>query len=309
MVTNRYVHTSNMGTPAVSYAGSAVGTANRQFLHTNQQGSVIAITNNGGATNHINNYDAYGVPGSNNQGRFAYTGQLYLAELGLYHYRARTYSPKLGRFLQTDPVGYADQMNLYVYVGNDPINFTDPTGLYSRGNDWSDEEWAEFESHRDQITNDFSNAASALRNLADELAAGGDLSAAAQAVQSVVSDVMETEPSADNLKTIAGNFSKAASAMNDSSYVAHRGSFSGDQYGEAPMGGKSITIDPTALFTPHSYRNGVSHEVLHNMGYDDLVHVGLGTAYVGTIYFNRLSPSRRHKNVDHLVRLQNRVSR
>jgi hypothetical protein len=37
--------------------------------------------------------------------------------------------PALGRFLQTDPVGYADDMNMYVYVGNNPINWTDSTGL------------------------------------------------------------------------------------------------------------------------------------------------------------------------------------
>lgn len=51
----------------------------------------------------------------------------------LYHYKARAYSPALGRFLQTDPAGYDDGLNWYAYVGNDPLNRSDPTGLEQRG--------------------------------------------------------------------------------------------------------------------------------------------------------------------------------
>ncbi|WP_434112804.1 RHS repeat-associated core domain-containing protein [Paraburkholderia caffeinilytica] len=125
---HRYVFGPGVDAPLVQYDGA--DTNAKMYLYADQQGSIVASANSAGATLDSVKYGPFGeTTGSTPRSNFLYTGQYYVAGLQLYYYKARMYAPHLGRFLQTDPVGTADDLNLYAYVGNNPINFSDPLGL------------------------------------------------------------------------------------------------------------------------------------------------------------------------------------
>jgi RHS repeat-associated protein len=59
---------------------------------------------------------------------YRYTGKERDTESGLYYYGARYYAPWLGRWTSCDPIGLKDGTDLYAYVKNNPIHYSDPTG-------------------------------------------------------------------------------------------------------------------------------------------------------------------------------------
>jgi RHS repeat-associated protein len=91
---------------------------------------VVALSN---SANQLEEQYSYGPFGQSNDighvgNPLRYTARRLDSETGRYYYRARYYEPQWGKFLQADPLGYADGMNAYAYVGHDPVNLVDPYG-------------------------------------------------------------------------------------------------------------------------------------------------------------------------------------
>ena len=94
-------------------------------------GSTLAVTDASGVIQSEYAYGAFGQTAisGDNRNSAQYTGRENDGT-GLYYYRARSYSPSLQRFISEDPIRFAGgDVNLYAYVSNDPINYTDPSGL------------------------------------------------------------------------------------------------------------------------------------------------------------------------------------
>ena len=130
----RYTYGSGIDEPLTIERGGSV-----YYYHRDGLGSVSEISDQSGNLVERYGYDVYGAPtifdstdteltASAIGNPYLFTGRRYDPESGNYYYRARIYSPELGRFLQTDPLGYVDGLNLYAYVGNNPVSWIDPLG-------------------------------------------------------------------------------------------------------------------------------------------------------------------------------------
>jgi len=96
------------------------------YYHYDGSGSVVALSDSYGTSRQSYEYGAYGRVRAEDidfkANPYMYTGRRFDYETGLYYYRARYYNPYIGRFLQTDPIGYDDGINWYLYCKNNPIN-------------------------------------------------------------------------------------------------------------------------------------------------------------------------------------------
>ena len=123
-----YLHGPGIDEPIYMSRGGAA-----YYYHVDGLGSITELTNSTGAIAQTYKYDAFGnilSQTGTTTNPFTYTGREYDSESGLYYLRNRYYDPRIGRFLQEDPIGFTGGNNFYVYTKNNPVNYTDPYGLY-----------------------------------------------------------------------------------------------------------------------------------------------------------------------------------
>ena len=143
-VTARYVHGAGIDEPLAIdrphhfiHKKEIKERSNVYYYHADGLGSITALTDSKGKVVQRYDYDSFGEikrHGDKIKNTFTYTGREWDEEINLYYYRARYYDAKIGRFISKDPfhglTNLPQTLNHYSYVGNNPVNWIDPWGLY-----------------------------------------------------------------------------------------------------------------------------------------------------------------------------------
>ena len=130
--------------PATDNGCLDAGGSQRYFYHEDANHRIIALSDESADVVERYEYSAYGEPriyagGDGESGERLFVssvGNPYMHqslrrddETGLHENRMRVLNPRLGRFMQRDPLEYSDSLNLYEYVESGPFRFLDPMGL------------------------------------------------------------------------------------------------------------------------------------------------------------------------------------
>jgi RHS repeat-associated protein len=123
----KYLNGAGIDNKLRSQTGSTVN-----YFLADHLGSTNGLTDSSGNLTASTNYDAFGnATNAEFPSRYQFTGREYDSFTGLHYYRARFYDANLGRFISEDPIGFAGgDVNLYGYVWNNPLKWTDPTGKF-----------------------------------------------------------------------------------------------------------------------------------------------------------------------------------
>jgi RHS repeat-associated protein len=111
--------------------GMKEGGADYSYLYDGK-GNVTAVLDSSGQVVAAYRYDEFGnlmAESGTLEQPYTFSTKRYFEGIGQYYYGYRNYSPSCGRWTARDPIGEAGGMNLYGFVGNDPVNGIDPIGL------------------------------------------------------------------------------------------------------------------------------------------------------------------------------------